>query len=140
MHSLYEWFMYHLQKISYVTCPDEKVCHNARLVEFGGTSLLPLVLPADYVNIVVVLLSGLVEAMCRNERFVCRCEDKFFSIHSTGSYRIARFTHVKQLISLKLHELRNFQYIFHMRRTVYSHGGFFLRLMYGISTACHHAT
>jgi len=40
------------------------------LVEFGGTRILPLVLPADYVNIVAEWLPGFVEAMCRNEHFV----------------------------------------------------------------------
>jgi len=35
-------------------------------------------------------------------------------LNSTGSYRIARFTHDKHWISFKLHELRTLQYIFYM--------------------------
>ena len=35
-------------------------------------------------------------------------------MNSTGPYRIARFTHDKHWISLKLSELRNLQYIFYM--------------------------
>ena len=31
-HSLYEWLMYHLQKISCITCPVDKTCHTARFV------------------------------------------------------------------------------------------------------------
>jgi len=90
------------------------LAHNYQpLVEFGGTRILPLVLPADYVNIVVEILPGLVEAMCRNEHFVWRSEDKVFRMHRTGSYNIARFTHDKHWISLKLHERRTLQYIFH---------------------------
>ena len=76
--------------------------------------ILPLVLLVNYVNIVVERRPGLVEAMCRNERFEWRPEDKVFRMHSTLSYRIARFTHDKQWISLKLPELRTLQYILHM--------------------------
>jgi len=75
------------------------------LVEFGGTRFLPLVLPAEYVNIVTERLPGIVEEICRNERFVWRSEDKVFRMNSIGSYRIARFTHDKHWISLKFHEL-----------------------------------
>ena len=32
VHSLYEWLIYHLQKMSYVTCPDDKTRHTARFV------------------------------------------------------------------------------------------------------------
>ena len=52
--------------------------------------------------------------MCRNEQFVWRSEDKVFRMNSMWSYRIGRFTHDKHWISLKLHELRNLQSIFHM--------------------------
>ena len=31
-HSLYEWLVYHLQKMSYVTCPDDKTRHTPRFV------------------------------------------------------------------------------------------------------------
>ena len=31
-HSLYEWLMYHLQKISYITSPDDKTLHTARFI------------------------------------------------------------------------------------------------------------
>jgi len=31
-HSLYEWLMYHLLKVSYVTCPPDKLRHTARFV------------------------------------------------------------------------------------------------------------
>jgi len=31
-HSLYEWLMYHLLKVSYVTCPVDKTRHTARFV------------------------------------------------------------------------------------------------------------
>ena len=84
------------------------------LVEFGGTSILPLVLPADYINIVAERMPGLVEAMCRNGHFLWRSKDKVFKMNSTGSYRIARFTHNKHWISLKLPELRNLRYILYM--------------------------
>jgi len=84
------------------------------LVEFGGTRLLPLVLLADYVNIVAERLPGLLEAMCRNERYVWMSEDKVFRMNRTGSYGIARYIHYKHWISLKLHELKNLQYIFYM--------------------------
>ena len=70
--------------------------HNYQLLfEFGGTSLLPLVLTAEYVNIAAERLPGLVEALCRNEHFQWSSEDKVFRMNSTGSYRIARFTFVK---------------------------------------------
>jgi len=89
--------------------------HNYQpLVEFGETRILPLVLPADYVYIVVERLPGLVEAMCWHERFVWRSEDKVFKMNSTGWYRISRFTHDKHWISLKLHEMRTLQCIFYM--------------------------
>jgi len=32
-HSLYEWLMFHLQKISYVTCSDDKTRHTAALFQ-----------------------------------------------------------------------------------------------------------
>jgi len=51
---------------------------------------------------------------CVGTNAVWRSEDKVFRINSTGSYRIARFTFDKHWISLKLHKLRNLQYIFHM--------------------------
>jgi len=35
-------------------------------------------------------------------------------MNSTGSYRIAIFTHDKHWISLKLHDLRTLQYIFYI--------------------------
>jgi hypothetical protein len=89
--------------------------HNYQpLVEFGGTRIRPLVLPVDYVNIVVERLPDLVESMHRNESFVWRSEDKVFKMHSTRSLRIARFTNNKQWISIKLQELRNLHYIFHI--------------------------
>ena len=77
------------------------------LVELGGTRLLPLVLTAEYVNIVAERLPGLVEAMCRKEHFQRRSEDKDFRMNSTGSYRFARLTLDKHWISLKLQERRN---------------------------------
>jgi hypothetical protein len=82
------------------------------LVEFGGTRILSLVLPADFVNHVDERLPSLVETMCRNEHFVWSSEDKDFKMHSTKAYRTARFTD-KHWISLKLPELRTLQCIFH---------------------------
>ena len=84
------------------------------LVEFGGTRILPLVLPTDCVNIVVERLPGLVEAMYRNEQFVWSSEGGGSKIHCTKAYRIARFTYDKHWISLKLPELRILQYILHI--------------------------
>jgi len=84
------------------------------LVEFGGTRLLPFVLTAEYFNILAERLPGLVEAICRNEHFQWRSEDKVFRMNSTGSYRVARLTLDKHWISFKLHELRNLLYIFYM--------------------------
>jgi len=83
-----------------------------RLVEFGGTKLLPLVLTAEYVTILAERLPGLVEALCQNEQCQCRSEDKVFRVNSTGSYRVARFALDKHCISFKLHEVRNLLYIF----------------------------
>ena len=51
---------------------------------------------------------------CVATNTVWRSEDKVFKMHSTGFDRIARFIHDKHWISLKLHEPRNLQYIFHM--------------------------
>ena len=70
------------------------------LVKFGGTRFQPLVLPADYVNIVVERLPGLVEAMCLNDRFVWRSENKVFKMNSKVTYSTARFIHDKHWISL----------------------------------------
>jgi hypothetical protein len=62
--------------------------HNYQpLVDFGGTRTQPLVLSAEYVNIVVERLPGLVEAMCRNEHFMWSSNDKVFKIFSTKAYR-----------------------------------------------------
>ena len=58
--------------------------------EFGGTRRLPLVLIAEYVNIVFERLAGLVETMCLNEHFCWRSLDKVFRMNSTESYRVAR--------------------------------------------------
>ena len=89
--------------------------HNYQLLfEFGVTRHLPLILTAEYDNIVAERLLGLVEAMCRNEHFQWRSEDKVFRMNSTLSYRIARFTPDKHRILLKLPQLRNLQYIFYM--------------------------
>ena len=42
------------------------LAHNYQpLFEYGGTSLLPLVMPADYVKTVAERLPGLMEAKCR---------------------------------------------------------------------------
>ena len=75
---------------------------------FYRSSCLPTV------NIVAERLPGLVEAICRIEIFVRRYEDKVFRINCTGSYRIARFTHDKNWISIEVHGLRTLQYIFRM--------------------------
>ena len=89
--------------------------HNYQpLVEFGGTRIQPLVLSAEYVNIVVERLLGIVEAMCRNEQFMWSSKDKGFKMHSTKAYRTSTFTRNKHGISLKLAELRNLQYILHI--------------------------
>jgi hypothetical protein len=84
------------------------------LVEFGGSKLLPLVLTAEYVATLAERLPRLVEAMCQNEHYQCRSEEKVFRLNTTGSYRVARLTLDKNWISFKLHELRNLQYIFYM--------------------------
>ena len=58
--------------------------HNFQpLVEFGETRLLPLILTAEYVNIVAERMPGLVKAMCWNEHFQWKSEDKFFRMSST---------------------------------------------------------
>jgi len=77
------------------------------MVEFGGTKFLLLVLTAEYVTILAERLPGLVEAMCQNDQFQWRSEDKVFRVNSKGSYRVARLTLDKHWISFKLHELRN---------------------------------
>ena len=46
------------------------------LVEFKGNKLLPLLLAAEYVTILAERLPGLVEAMCQNDQFQWRSEDK----------------------------------------------------------------
>jgi len=84
------------------------------LVEFGGTRIQPLVLFAEYVNIVVERQPGLVETMCRNEHFMWSSKDKDFKMHSTKAYRTSRFTRNKHGISLKLPELRTLKYILHI--------------------------
>ena len=84
------------------------------LVEFKGNKLLPLLLAAEYVTILAERLADLVEAMCQNEQFQWRSEDKVFRVNSTGSYRVARFTLDKHWISFKIHELRNLLYMFYM--------------------------
>jgi hypothetical protein len=89
------------EKSRYVTFGFYPAHNYQPLFEVSVTRILPLVLPADYVNIVAERLPGLVEAKCRNEHFVWRSEDKVFRMKSTGSYRIARFTHDKHWISLK---------------------------------------
>ena len=89
--------------------------HNYQpLVEFGRTRFLPLVPPADYVNIVAERLPSLVEAMCLNEHFVWSSEDKDLRVNNTKAYKTARFTQDKHWISLKLPELRNLRYILYM--------------------------
>ena len=60
------------------------------MFEFGGTRLLPLVLAAEYVTVLAERLPGLVEALCQNEQFQWRSEDKVFIVNRTGSYRVAR--------------------------------------------------
>ena len=55
------------EKSRYVSVGFYPAHNYQQLVEFGGTRFLPLVLPADYVNIVAERLPGLVETMCRNE-------------------------------------------------------------------------
>jgi len=89
-------------------------CNYLPYVEFGGTRILPLVLPTDYVNVVTEQLPGLVKAMCRNEQYAWCSEDGDFKIHITRAYRTARFAYAKHWISLKLPELRSLKYIFHM--------------------------
>ena len=84
------------------------------LIVFGGTRIQLLVLSAEYVNIVLDRPPGLVEAMCRNEHFVCGSKDKDFKMHSTKTYRTSRFTLNKHSISLKVAELRTLQYILHI--------------------------
>jgi len=81
--------------------------HNYEpLVELGGTRILPLVLPADYVNIGAERLPSLVEAMCRNEHFVWSSEVQEFRLNSTKVYRTTRFIHDKHCISLKLPKMQ----------------------------------
>ena len=70
--------------------------HNYQpLVEFGGTRILALVLPADHVNFVAERLPGLVEAICRYENLVWSSENKDFRLNSTKAYSTATFTHDK---------------------------------------------
>jgi len=69
---------------------------------------------AEYVTILAERLPGFEEAMCQNEQFQWRSEDKVFRVNSTGYYRVARFTLDKHWISFKLHELRNLLYMFYM--------------------------
>jgi hypothetical protein len=89
--------------------------HNYQpLLELGGTRILPLVLPTEFVKILVERLPALVEAMCRNEQFVWCSEGADFKIHTRRAYRTARFTHDKHWISLKLPELRTLQHILHI--------------------------
>ena len=108
-HILPEW-----RKSIYVSVGFYPAHNYQPLFEFGGTRILPLVLPAEYVKILAQRLPSPVDAMCRNEGFVWRSEGKDFIIHSTKAYRTARFTHYKHWISLKLPELRTLQYIHHM--------------------------
>jgi hypothetical protein len=90
------------EKSRYVSVGFYPAQNYQPLVEFCGTRILPLVLPADFVNHVSERLRSLVEAMCRNEPFVWSSEDRDFKMHSTKAYRTARFTHDKHWISLKL--------------------------------------
>jgi len=84
--------------------------HNYQpLVDFGGTRTQPLVLSAEYVNILVERLPVLVDT--RNEHFMFSSRDKGFKMHSTKAYRTSRFTRNKHGVSLKLPELRTLQYI-----------------------------
>jgi hypothetical protein len=102
------------EKSRYVSVGFYPTCNYQPFVEFGGTRILPLVLPTDYVNVVTEQLPGLVERMCRNEQFAWCSEDGDFKIHTTRAYRTARFTYAKHWISLKLPELRTLKYIFHV--------------------------
>ena len=54
-------------------------------VEFGGVKLLPMLHTSDYVPTMAERLPSLVEAMCQNEQYQCRSEDKVFRMNTTGS-------------------------------------------------------
>ena len=68
------------------------------LIEFGGTRVLPLVLPTDCVNVVVERVPGLLEALCRDELFAWSSDDKDFKIHSTKAYRTASMQYLLHVI------------------------------------------
>jgi len=55
------------EKSRYVSVGFYPVCNYQPLLELGRTRILPLVLPTEFVKILVKRLPGLVEAMCRNE-------------------------------------------------------------------------
>jgi len=104
-------FLLNDEKSTYVSVGFYPAHNYQPLVEFGGTRIQPLFLPADCVTIVVERLPSLVEVMCRNEHFVWSSKDKDFKMHSTKVYRTSRITRNKQGISLKL---RTLQYILHI--------------------------
>ena len=91
-------------------------CAKLSTVEFGGVKLLPMAHTSDYVAIMAERLPNLVEAMCQNEHYQCRSDDKVFRMNTIGSYSVARVNLDKHFLSFELHELRDLLYIFYMVR------------------------
>ena len=78
-----------------------------------------MVLTAYYVATMDERFPCLVEAMCQNEKYQCRSDDKVFRMNTSGSHSDARVTLDKQPLSFKQHELRNLLYKFYMARNTY---------------------
>jgi len=62
-------FFLNYDKSKYVSVGFYPAQNYQPLVQFGGTRILPLVVPTEYVTILAERLPGFVEAMRRNEQF-----------------------------------------------------------------------
>jgi hypothetical protein len=80
-------FFLNEEKSRYVSVGFYPARNYQPLLEFGGTRILPLVLPKEFVKIAVERLPVLVEAMCRNEHFVWCSVGADFKIIPQGRTR-----------------------------------------------------
>ena len=101
------------EKSKYVSIGFYPTRNYQPLVELGGCGKIPILLADTHMRFLAEHLPRQITGLCTNVHYACS-DEAGLRMNSTGSFRFARVYLAQQFISMKLHELRNLNYILPM--------------------------